>query len=133
MPGQCWPSIGSIDPASHKCLVFAGIIYRGPSEHYALKQCCFNVGPPSATLAQHYPSIGSPPRARWGSVLCNLLIIRPQVHVTSTNWFPRLSIPGKINQYLPGSSPDGPSEFLISPGSGFYRFFSGPELFPSVY
>ena len=29
------------------------------SKHETLNQCLFNVGPPSATLAQHYTSIGS--------------------------------------------------------------------------
>ena len=33
------------------------------SKHHTLKQCWFNVGPPSATLAQHEPHIGSMSRA----------------------------------------------------------------------
>ena len=34
-----------------------------PSKHETLSQCCFNVGPPSLTLGQHYTIIGSTSRA----------------------------------------------------------------------
>ena len=33
-----------------------------PSKHEAFTQCCFNVGPPSSTLAQHWNSIKWMPR-----------------------------------------------------------------------
>ena len=33
------------------------------SKHETLSQCCFNVGPPSSTLGQHYTIIGSTSRA----------------------------------------------------------------------
>ena len=36
-----------------------------PSRHETLKQCCLNVGPPSATLAQHSNNIVSTSRACW--------------------------------------------------------------------
>ena len=38
-----------------------------PSKHGAFTQCCFNVGPPSSTLAQHWNSIGWMPRVCWGT------------------------------------------------------------------
>ena len=36
-----------------------------PSKHKALNQCCFNVGPPSTTQAQHWNSIDSTPCVYW--------------------------------------------------------------------
>ena len=38
---------------------------RPPSKHGAFTQCCFNVGPPSPTLAQHRDNIGQMPRVFW--------------------------------------------------------------------
>ena len=38
---------------------------RIPSKHEALAQCWADVGPSSATLAQHQPSIGPTPRVSW--------------------------------------------------------------------
>ena len=35
-----------------------------------LNQCCVNVGPPSATLGQHQPSIGSTSRVCWVNLCC---------------------------------------------------------------
>ena len=44
-----------------------GLLRRHPSKHETLTQCCFNVGPPSLTSAQHYNNIGSTPRVCWDS------------------------------------------------------------------
>ena len=35
------------------------------SKHEAFTRCCFNVGPASSTLAQHWNNIGWMPRTRW--------------------------------------------------------------------
>ena len=43
-------------------------LWRGAtreSKHEAFTQCCFNVGPPSSTLAQHWNSIGLIPCVCW--------------------------------------------------------------------
>ena len=43
--------------------VFLGILE--PSKHYALKQCCFNVGPASQTSGQRAANIVSMCRVFW--------------------------------------------------------------------
>ena len=43
-----------------------------PSKHGTFTQCCFNVGPPSATLAQHWNNIGWTSRVCW--VVCKELV-----------------------------------------------------------
>ena len=50
-----------IEPARHRGLP--------PSKHDTLNQCWFNVGPASATLAQHYSSIGSMCRVFWAGTI----------------------------------------------------------------
>ena len=39
-----------------------------PSKQEAFTQCCFNVGPPSSTLAQHWNSIGWMPLVWWDMI-----------------------------------------------------------------
>ena len=46
-----------------------------PSEHDPLYQCCFNVGPPSLTLAQHWNSIDWMHRVCWEIVFWALLYL----------------------------------------------------------
>ena len=48
-----------------------------PCKHETLNQCWADVGPTSATLAQHQPSIGSMSRACWGiyQILCYSLAV----------------------------------------------------------
>ena len=52
-----------------------------PSKHETSTQCCCNVGPLSATLAQHYNSIGSTSRVCWDMYLC----IQSIIHRCTTN------------------------------------------------
>ena len=59
------------------------VAIRLPCEHEAFTQCCFNVGPPSSTLAQHWNSIGWMSRVCW-VVFIEILITWPPKHPA---WF----------------------------------------------
>ena len=90
----CWSNIGLLlahrlwlwpnsKPMLGQCLMLAGkvIIHGGfhainfwcrdqpgkclPSKHGEFTKCCFNVGPPSSTLAQHWNSIRWMPHVFW--------------------------------------------------------------------
>ena len=43
-------------------------------KHGVFTQCCFNAGPPSSTLAQHWNSIGWMIRVYWGLVINHLTV-----------------------------------------------------------
>ena len=49
------------------CLAIGGRMssITAPSTHETLNQCCFNIGPSSSTLAQHYSNIEPTSRVCW--------------------------------------------------------------------
>ena len=65
-------------------------------EHDTLSQCWVNVGPPSATLAQHQPSIGSVPSVRcpqcmhpciiWSRYLAVLVLMVYSMVIFNNRW-----------------------------------------------
>ena len=63
------------------------------SKHDTLTQCCFNVGPASATLIEHWNNIGSMYRVcRVNSFSTNMTHTRwPDVGSTSQTWRPHIS------------------------------------------
>ena len=69
---------------------FTGLI---SSKHGTLTQCCFNVGPASATLIEHWNNIGSMYRVCWvNSFSTNMTHTRwPDVGSTSQTWRPHIS------------------------------------------
>ena len=71
-----WPNI---KPALAERVVFAGVMVAVsvyyPRKHGAFTQCCFNVGPASKTMGQHWNSIGWRSRVCWDTWL--LLSIIP--------------------------------------------------------
>ena len=72
--------------------------YRRPSKKETLGQCCYNAGPPSATVAQHCNSIGSVFRVhrhRFPLMSPALCLIFP-AHCAVIFWSPRTD-PGGID------------------------------------
>ena len=46
-------------------------VIKQPSIHETLAQCCYNVGTPSLTAAQHQNNIGSMSRVCWDVKACS--------------------------------------------------------------
>ena len=56
-----------------------------PWKHGEFTQCCFNVGPPSSTLVQHWNSTGWMPRVCWAPTPCPTPNLVPRVKFTENN------------------------------------------------
>ena len=58
-----------------------------PSKHGAFTQCCFNVGPASETVGQHWNSIGWMPHGWWlNEETCRLLLGGKALQENSGSW-----------------------------------------------
>ena len=79
---RCWPNMNT-------SLAFAGDVWglrrRLRSKHQTFSQGCFNVGPPSATLAQHWNNLGWTSRVYTGCACGGVSILtdpsRLSVHI----------------------------------------------------
>ena len=53
--------------------VFYEVVRYMPRKHWTLNHCLANVSPPSTTLVQHWPNIGSMTRVYWVEYSCVVL------------------------------------------------------------
>ena len=61
-----------------------GVTSLAPSKHETFTQCWFNVGPPSATLSQHWANIGWTSRV---SLAGCWMLAQPSKHETPAQWW----------------------------------------------
>ena len=94
--GECWPNVCDVDPTLNECFSVLVCVLNVVTGHFTSKElrpfgckrqntcpgnmrlnrCCFNVGPPSQTVGQHWNNIGS----------TSLVLVGCEVTVTVSQW-----------------------------------------------
>ena len=72
---QCWTNVEDAGPTLYKCLQMF-CVRCDPSKHETFAQCCFNVGPATKTMDQHWNNIRWMPRVCWD----NKRVLFLQIH-----------------------------------------------------
>ena len=101
------------------------IKYYIPSKHEAFTQCCFNVGPASKTVGQHWNSIGWMPRVCWVA------------HVSSRRLFRALNIESNLARpviiQIPTQSPERYTAELPLRRIKLFSFQANSPYVPSTH